>query len=117
MPACTDCIKLFRKWNIIRIPLYAAFIILGFLTFWALLASFNYDLFGIGYWTGMNSYLVLIICVPILVVLSILSYRYSRIMSPRTFIRFKSITKEMEVRPIEHKEWIPIKTWLEKGES
>lgn len=38
-------------------------------------------------------------------------------MSPRTFIRFKSITKEMEVRPIEHKEWIPIKTWLEKGES
>ncbi|MFX0138941.1 MAG: hypothetical protein ACFFDN_35195 [Candidatus Hodarchaeota archaeon] len=64
----------------------------------------------------MNPYLVLIICVPILVVLPILSYNYSRIMSPRTFIRFKPVTKEMEVRPKGDKEWIPIKSWLEKGE-
>lgn len=116
VPACIDCINLFTKWNKIRIPLYLGFVILGFLTFWALLASFNYDLFGIGYWTGMNPYLLLIICVPIIIIMSILSYKYSRRMSPRTFIRFKAITKEIEVRPEGYKKWIPIKTWLEKGE-
>ncbi|MFW9947911.1 MAG: tetratricopeptide repeat protein, partial [Candidatus Odinarchaeota archaeon] len=115
VPACRDCIKLFNKWKIIKIILYVILIPSGFFTFWALLASFSYDLFGIGYWTGLNPFIILIIGIPIIIVASIFSYKKSKAISARSFIKFETYG-EIKVKPQGYNEWMPLKTWLVKTE-
>lgn len=111
VPACADCIQLFNKWKVIKLLLTILFIPLGFFTFWALLYPFGYDLFGIGFWTGINPYIILIFSIPIIIVASILGLKKSKSISPRSFIKFGAYAP-IKVKPQGFNEWIPLKTWL-----